>query len=188
MKYELELTKIIKSDQLLMSILKAVQTLQLNDCWVAAGVIRNKVWDYLHNVQTEINDIDVIYFDEYDSSIEAEKALESKLQEIMPNQPWSVKNQARMHKINRIPPYASSSDGVAHFPETPTAIAVRLNNNKLEILAPYGLNDLFEGLVRPTPPFNENSKLYTIYSNRIQNKNWGSIWNNLIVESISSPK
>ena len=188
MKYELELTKIIKSDQLLMSILKAVQTLQLNDCWVAAGVIRNKVWDYLHNVQTEINDIDVIYFDEYDSSIEAEKALESKLQEIMPNQPWSVKNQARMHKINRIPPYASSIEGVAHFPETPTAIAVRLNNNKIEILAPYGLNDLFEGLVRPTPPFNENSKLYTIYSNRIQNKNWGSIWNNLIVESISSPK
>lgn len=183
MNYELELTKIIKSDQLLMSILKAVQTLQLNDCWVAAGVIRNKVWDYLHNVQTEINDIDVIYFDEYDSSIEAEKALESKLQEIMPNQPWSVKNQARMHKINRIPPYVSSIEGVAHFPETPTAIAVRLNNNKIEILAPYGLNDLFEGLVRPTPPFNENSKLYTIYSNRIQNKNWGSIWNKLIVES-----
>ncbi|BAK16807.1 uncharacterized protein SSIL_2384 [Solibacillus silvestris StLB046] len=61
MDYELELTNIIKTDQLLMSILKTVQELQLNDCWVAAGVIRNKVWDYLHNVQTEINDIDVIY-------------------------------------------------------------------------------------------------------------------------------
>lgn len=180
---ELELTNIIKSDHLLMSILKTVQSLQLNDCWVAAGVIRNKVWDYLHNIETEINDIDVIYFDEVDISIEAEKALESKLQEIMPNQPWSVKNQARMHIKNGISPYVSSFDGVAHFPETPTAIAVRLNNNKLEILAPYGLNDLFEGLVRPTPPFNQDSKLHTIYSNRIQNKNWDSIWNKLIIKS-----
>ena len=58
-----------------MSILRIVQALQLNDCWIAAGVIRNKVWDYLHNTQTEINDIDVIYFDEFDSSIETEKAL-----------------------------------------------------------------------------------------------------------------
>ena len=183
MNLELELTNLIKSDHFLMSILKTVQALQLNDCWVAAGVIRNKVWDTLHNIQTEINDIDVIYFDESDCSIETENVLESKLQEIMPNQPWSVKNQARMHIKNKIPPYVSSFDGVAHFPETPTAIAVRLNNNKIEILAPYGLNDLFEGLVRPTPPFNPDSNLHTIYSNRIQNKNWSSIWNELIIES-----
>ena len=82
MDYELELTNIIKSEQLMMSILKTVQELQLNDCWVAAGVIRNKVWDYLHNVQTEINDIDVIYFDELNSSIEAEKALESSCKRV----------------------------------------------------------------------------------------------------------
>ncbi len=182
MDYELELTNIIKSDQLLMSILETVQALQLNDCWVAAGVIRNKVWDTLHNVQTEINDIDVIYFDKFDCSIEKEKVLESTLQEIMPNQPWSVKNQARMHIKNKMPAYSSSFDGVAHFPETPTAIAVRLNNEKLEILAPYGLNDLFAGLVRPTPPFNQNAKLHAIYSNRIQSKNWGSIWSQLIIE------
>ena len=63
------------------------------------------------------------------------------------------------------------------------AIAVRLNNNKIEILAPYGLNDLFEGLVRPTPPFNQDSKLHPIYSNRVQSKNWGSIWNTLKIDS-----
>ncbi len=183
MDYELELTNIIKSEQLMMSILKTVQELQLNDCWVAAGVIRNKVWDYLHNVQTEINDIDVIYFDEFHSSIESEKALESKLQKSMPHLPWSVKNQARMHVKNKLSPYSSSFESVAHFPETPTAVAVRLNNNQIEILAPYGLNDLFEGLVRPTPPFNQDSKLHPIYSNRVQSKNWGSIWNKLKIDS-----
>lgn len=183
MDFELELTKIIKSDDVLMSILRIVQALQLNDCWIAAGVIRNKVWDYLHNTQTEINDIDVIYFDEFDSSIETEKALESKLKEIMPNQPWSVKNQARMHIKNKIPPYISSFDGVAHFPETPTAIAVRINDKKIDIIAPYGLTDLFEGIVRPTPPFNRDSTLHPIYLDRIQNKRWGSIWNELIIKT-----
>ena len=182
MNYELELTKIIKSDDVFMSILKNVQALQLDDCWVAAGVIRNKVWDYLHDLQTEVNDIDVIYFDQSDRSIETEKFLESKLQHIMPAQPWSVKNQARMHIKNTVSPYLSSFDGVAHFPETPTAIAVRLNNEKIEIMAPYGLSDLFEGIVRPTPPFNRNSSLHTIYLNRIQNKKWRSIWRNLIIK------
>ena len=183
MDYELELTSIIKSDHLLMSILKTVQALQLNDCWVAAGVIRNKVWDSLHKVETAINDIDVIYFDESDISTQTEKALEARLQKLMPNQPWSVKNQARMHSKNNVPPYRSSFEGVAHFPETPTAVAVRLHNNHIEILAPYGLHDLFEGLVRPTPPFNQDSNLHPIYLKRIQNKNWGLIWNKLMVES-----
>lgn len=183
MDYELELTNIIKSDQFLMSILKNVQGLQVNDCWVAAGVIRNKVWDYIHNVQTEINDIDVIYFEEFNSSIESEKVLESKLLKSMPHQPWSVKNQARMHIKNNISPYSSSFDSVAHFPETSTSVAVRLNNNQIEILAPYGLDDLFKGIVRSTPPFSQNAKLHTIYSNRVQNKNWSSIWKKLIIDS-----
>ncbi len=101
----------------------------------------------------------------------------------MPHLPWSVKNQARMHVKNKLSPYSSSFESVAHFPETPTAVAVRLNNNQIEILAPYGLNDLFEGLVRPTPPFNQDSKLHPIYSNRVQSKNWGSIWNKLKIDS-----
>ena len=182
MEYELELTNMIKSDPYLMSILKTVQKLQLNDCWVAAGVIRNKVWDSFHHIQTEINDIDVIYFDALDCSIESEKAFEAKLQKMMPHQPWSVKNQARMHIKNKISPYTSSFDGVAHFPETPTAIAVRLNHKNLEIVAPYGLHDLFEGQVRPTPPFNQDSKLHTIYLDRIHSKNWGSVWDKLKFE------
>ena len=182
MNFELELTNILASDDLIISMLEAVQSLQLNDCWIAAGVIRNKVWDYLHNIETKINDIDVIYFDEINISIQAEKSLEFKLLEIMPNYPWSVKNQARMHAKNKLDPFTSSFDGVAHFPETPTSVAARLNNGTIEILAPYGLNDLFNGRVRPTPPFNKNSKLHTIYLNRIQNKNWSSIWNELIIE------
>ena len=121
-------------------------------------------------MQTDINDIDVIYFDETDISTLTEKVLEAKLQSLMPYQPWSVKNQARMHFKNNVPPYLSSFDGVAHFPETPTAIAVRIINNQLEIMAPYGLPDLYEGTVRPTPPYQKGSKLHAIYLERMQHK------------------
>ncbi len=180
---ELKLINLIESDYFLCSILKKVEELQLNDCWVAAGIIRNQVWDYLHNMQTKINDIDVIYFDESDTSIQMEKELESKLKILMPNQPWSVKNQARMHIKNGIDPYLSSYDGVAHFPETPTSIAVRMKNKELEIMAPYGLQDLFEARVRPTPPYQKGSQLHPIYLDRIQNKKWDTIWRNLVIES-----
>ena len=182
MKLESQLTNLIKSDDVLVTILKTVEQLQLNDCWVAAGAIRNKVWDTLHNMQTDKNDIDVIYFDETDISKQTEKALEARLQHLMPNQPWSVKNQARMHIKNNLPPYVSSFDGVAHFPETPTAIAVRIMNNRLEIMAPYGLQDLFEGTVRPTPPYQKGSKLHPIYLERMQHKKWATIWIELVIE------
>ena len=141
----------------------------------------NKVWDTLHNTKTDLNDIDVIYFDESDTSIQTEKALESRLQKLMPNQPWTVKNQARMHIKNDVPPYLSSFDGVAHFPETPTAVAARIINNQIEIMAPYGLQDLFEGKVRPTAPYQKGSKLHQIYVDRIDHKKWTVIWHKLII-------
>lgn len=183
MNLELKLINLIESDYLLCSILKKVEELHLNDCWVAAGIIRNKVWDDLHTLQTDINDIDVIYFDDSNISLQREKALESKLNLLLPNQPWSVKNQARMHIKNGVDPYLSSYDGVAHFPETPTSIAIRIKNNEIEIMAPYGLQDLFEGRVRPTPPYQKGSKLHPIYLERIQNKKWNTIWSNLVIES-----
>ena len=182
MNLNIKLMNLIESDDVLITILKTVEQLELNDCWVAAGAIRNKVWDTLHNMQTNINDIDVIYFDETNISTLTEKALEARLQNLMPNQPWSVKNQARMHIKNNVPPYVSSFDGVAHFPETPTAIAVRMINGHLEIMAPYGLQDLFEGTVRPTPPYQKSSMLHPIYLERMQHKKWANIWRKLAIK------
>ena len=182
MNLNTKLTNMIESDDVFITILKTVEQLALNDCWVAAGVIRNKVWDTLHNMHTDFNDIDVIYFDETDISRNTEKALEARLQNLMPNQPWSVKNQARMHLKNNVPPYVSSFDGVAHFPETPTAIAVRMINNQIEIMAPYGLHDLFKGTVRPTPLYQKGSKLHPIYLERMQHKKWDMIWRELVIE------
>lgn len=53
------------------------------------------------------------------------KRFRKKLEILIPNQPWSVKNQARMHLKNGFDSYNSSFDGVAHFTEIPTVIAVK---------------------------------------------------------------
>lgn len=172
----------IKREHSIISILKAVENLKLNDAWVCAGLIRNKVWDNLHNTITPINDIDVIYFDTTDTSLEKEKELEKQLSVLLPNQPWSVKNQARMHLKSGFNPFTSSFDGVAHFPEIPTAIAVRLINKEIEIMAPYGIDYLFEKKVQPTPIFKKNSELYSIYVGRVKEKKWNEIWKGLLIE------
>ena len=180
--YEQQLVKIIKNDPYIMSSVKAVEKMNLNDAWICAGLIRNKVWDVLHSMETLVNDIDVIYFDRADTSRDIERQLEDKLRVLQPNRPWSVKNQARMHLKSGFEPFTSSYDGVAHFPETPTSIAVRLHNGSLEIMAPYGVHDLFEMRVRPTPFFQKNSEYYPIYVERMEKKKWNEIWTNLSVE------
>ncbi len=180
--YEERLLRIIDEDSHLMKILVAVERLNLNDAWICAGVIRNKVWDIYHQIQTPLNDIDVIYFDKSDTSYETEQNLEEKLNVLLPNYPWSVKNQARMHLKSGFSPYASSIDGVAHFPETPTAIAARKINNQIEIKSPYGLCDLFELNVRPTPYYKKGSDKYKIYLERVNHKKWEEKWFQLNIE------
>lgn len=88
-----------------------------------------------------------------------------------------------MHLKNGFEPYNSTFDGVAHFTEIPTAIAVKMCNSELEIMAPYGLEDLFIKIVKPTPYYQNNNKLYSIYSERMREKKWDTIWTDLFIEA-----
>ena len=180
--YEKQLLEIINQDEFIIEVIEAVEQLQLNDAWVCAGLIRNKVWDVLHNTDTEINDIDVIYFDDSDATWETEKQLERKLMEILPTQLWSVKNQARMQLKSGFSPFKSSYDGVASFPETRTAVAIRKNGMNIEIMAPFGLQDLFEMRVRPTPLYFKGIARHSVYIDRMKNKNWQITWEHLSIE------
>ena len=45
-------------------------------------------------------------------------------------------------------PYISLEDAVSRWGTTITCIGVRLENNKLIVDAPYGLNDLFNMIIR----------------------------------------
>jgi hypothetical protein len=91
MSYEQRIIELVKSDELRMRALYAVRTLDLPDWLVAAGFVRNLVWESIFNKKDRARDIDVIYFCRFDSSQERDIFLEKRLHELEPNFLWSVK-------------------------------------------------------------------------------------------------
>ena len=162
-----------------MQALRAVRTLNLPDGWIAAGFIRNYVWDIMHNYSqlTPLNDIDVIYYDAANQNKTFEKEQEHKLEQMMPGQPWSVKNQARMHVKNGDDPYHNLDNALCHWCETVTPIAVRLEpDDTLSLRAPLGLGDLLNYRCHPTPFARKNPAKLHDYHDRMREKKWWLIW------------
>lgn len=177
-----DIIQVISDDKWMMDILKAAQQLQLPDWWICAGFVRSKVWDFLHefNERTVLPDIDVVYFDEGTIDEAEEKRLEKVLHELLPEVPWSVKNEARMHVRNNMDPYNSTEDAIAKFPETATALGVKLSiDGNLILTAPHGVGDVLSMVVRPTPYFAESAELFKIYKNRVVEKNWSRRWDEI---------
>jgi uncharacterized protein len=187
LKTEEDILALIGRDDDMMKILKAASILNLPDWWICAGFVRSKIWDTLHgfNERTKTPDVDVIYFDDTRVDEDVEKELENKLKSILPGVPWSVKNEARMHVINQIPPYTSSEDAISKFPETATALGVKLDKgNQLVLTAPCGIEDVLNLELKPTSYFTETEERTSIYEERIRKKNWKGIWDRIRVHHI----
>lgn len=172
MEYQTLLQKILSDDPVRMKALYAVRATELNDGWIGAGFVRDAVWDHLHGYALSplTGDVDVVWFDSEHCSPEHDLDLEDKLRQQLPSVDWSVKNQARMHQRNNDNPYTSTGNALLHWPETATAVAVRLGSTGLDITAPYGLSDLFELRLRPTPDF-EREK-FDSFKQRVMTKRW----------------
>jgi hypothetical protein len=143
-----------------MEVMGAVRAVAPPGAVVGAGVIRNIVWDHLHGHQrpTQLADVDVAFFDPLDLSEEREQRLETDLQQQMSGVPWQAINQAGVHLWfskgfgYSVEPLTSLEDAVATWPETATAVAIRLSHaERLEILAPCGLEDLLGMVLRRNP-------------------------------------
>lgn len=177
---EARLISLLQGDAWRMEVMRAVRQLALPDCWTGAGFIRSFVWDRLNGLAPLTpEDIDVVYHDPADTSEETEKRHDARLKSLMPAVPWSCKNQARMHlKAGLETPYADTGEGLRHWTETATAVAARINDNgQIEILAPFGLEDLFSQAVRPTPFFRTGRMEQ--YRSRLTAKNWQQHWPSL---------
>lgn len=183
MKQVSALRGILAANANLFALMLLVRSLQLPSCWIGAGFIRNAVWDHLHGYPSSgpSADVDVIWFDPRRVDPSVDKDLEERLRSAAPSIEWSVKNQARMHMRNGDRPYTSAVEAMRHWPETATAVAVRATQeNALKIAAPFGLDDLFALILRPTPSF-IGEKQYQ-FLDRIQTKGWLRKWPRLRVE------
>ncbi len=164
-----------------MEVLEAVSTLHLNDWCIAAGFVRNLVWDKLHQKKplTPLNDIDVIYYDPIHPDEEIDRSLERRLS-AMAKFPWSVKNQARMHERNRDNAYTSTSDAMSYWVEIETAVGAKLSTpREIEIIAPFGIARLFGNSITIN---NKRKKTGDFYA-RIKQKNWLSKWPELEISA-----
>ncbi len=167
------LIRIITGDSVRMALLRIVRSIELLDCWIGAGFVRNCIWDNLHGhgIAAPSGDIDVIYYDPTQISESGDRRIEARLSQMRPDFCWSVKNQARMHTRNGDAPYSSVFHAMQFWPETATAVAVRLNGQDgLDVCAPYGLGDLFQLKLKPTPGF-VNAKRH-IFDARVASKVW----------------
>ncbi len=172
-----DVLRLIADDPWRMAVLRTVRGLGLPDCWVGAGFVRALVWDHLHGYDeaTALDDVDVIYFDDDNPDKANERLYENRLAARMAQVPWSVKNQARMHRRNGDAPYRDTSDALCHWLETPTAVAVRMDDHEqLELLAPLGLNDLLAMRIVPTP--HALNQRLSAYCERVLAKPWARQW------------
>ncbi|MBY9077819.1 nucleotidyltransferase family protein [Paenibacillus sp. HN-1] len=155
--------------------LRVVQQLHLPNWCIAAGYVRNGVWDYLHGYAspTPLSDVDVLYYDPADLNEDTEKRYDQALKELLPEYNWSCKNQARMHLKNQEEPYLSVEDAMLRWPETATAVGVSMDRyKKINVIAPHGLRDLFDLIIRRSPYCHDEE----CFRERVRSKNWLEIW------------
>ncbi|WP_300733650.1 nucleotidyltransferase family protein [Pseudomonas sp.] len=158
------LIDLLQQSPALMQRLTVLSELNPN-AYLAAGVIRNLVWSSLHAQQYQMagTEIDVIFYDAEDVQDAAQVRLSQQLSQHFPENTWDVVNQALVHQWyrtdqgERIAPLSSIEHALSLWPETATAIAVRLlksetlGDDQLEIIAPFGLTDLLALKVRWNP-------------------------------------
>jgi len=152
--------EILRSTPWLIEALVAAREVNAPDWLIGAGALRNAVWDRVHGFDkpTELADIDLVFFDPSDLSPARERGVEAALRAELPGVPWDAKNQAAVHLWfpdrfgYEVEPLGSTAEAVATWPETATCVAARLtHDDRLELVAPYGLDDLL-GLVNRRNP------------------------------------
>lgn len=172
-----------------MEALRGARAVSPPDWYVGGGVIRTLVWDALHNYQepTPLADVDLAFFDSNDLSVENEQRVEVALKARCAAVPWEARNQAAVHLWYEekfgypVEPLTSTRDGIATWPETATAVAVRLEwDNSLTIFAPCGLTDLLTLTLRRNP----RRVTREIFEQRLESKQITRRWSRVRVVRI----
>ena len=154
--------EMVRGQPLLMRILEGARELALPDALLGAGAIYNTVWNLLTGrpALNGVKDADLAYFDDSDLSWEAEDAVIRRAADVFADCPLpvEVRNQARVHLWypqkfgSPYPQLASSAEMMRYYASKTHAVAVRLTAaGELEVLAPFGLSDLFSFRITPNP-------------------------------------
>jgi hypothetical protein len=145
------LIAMIRDEPVLMEVLGGIA--DLPEGLLVAGAIYNLAWNRLTGRAplAGIADIDVFYFDPSDLSYEAEDEVIRRLEARFSHLPLPVqaRNQARVHlwfeqKFGApFAPLSSAAEMLGRYAAKTHAVAARLVDGEIELLAPFGLEDVF---------------------------------------------
>jgi uncharacterized protein len=178
----------VRSAPVLMRALRAARDVDAPDWLLAAGSIRNAIWDALHGREPEPpRDLDVLFFDPANATPARDDEVEAALRAHEPQLPWEARNQASVHAWYPqrfgidVEPFTCSADAVATFPEIASCVGVRLlPDDALLVIAPYGLDDLLGGVCRHNPA----RAPLDVHQQRVADKGWRGRWPNVQFVSI----
>jgi hypothetical protein len=150
----------VRADAHLMKLLVTARELALPQHRVVAGCLYQTVWNVLtgRGPGTGINDYDVIYFDGTDFSKESETAIENLVRSRLADfpAPLEVRNQARVHLWFEdhfgiaYSPLSCADEAITRYASVTHAVGAKLtDDDRLDIFAPFGLEDIFGMTVRP---------------------------------------
>jgi hypothetical protein len=154
------LEHIVSNDPDLMGVLRLIRDLELPDGWLVAGCLYQTAWNVMTGKprRTGIKDYDIAYFDDSDLSYEAEDRTIKRFAEAGHSLglELEVRNQARVHLWFEkrfgfaVPPLTCAAEATARYTTTTHSIGIRLmREGSFEIVAPYGLRDVFAMHLRP---------------------------------------
>jgi hypothetical protein len=146
-------------------ILERLPSLNLPDTWLVAGCLFQTVWNVKSGrpPETGIKDYDLFYFDPTDLSEAVEAAVTRRVDACFADLGITVeaKNQARVHTWYAAyfgfpyEPLTSSKSGIDRFLVPCTCVGLQNSAESgeldLALYAPYGLDDLYQGVLKPNP-------------------------------------
>lgn len=182
---EERLLQIVQMNEHLSTIFNGIEERLPYEYYIGAGCLVQTVWNYLSEYPLDygIHDVDIVYFDREDLSEESEMKIENDLSAFFTNIPYKidVKNEARVHlwyetKFGfNINPYQSVEDAIHTWPTTATSIGIRKEKGAYKVYAPFGLNDIFEMVIRA----NKTQITKEIFESKAHK--WNKLWPKLTI-------
>jgi len=157
------LDAIVRGSPRLMRVLTIASDLNPPDWRIVSGAVYQTVWNALTGREPDfgIKDFDLFYFDGADLSYAAEDRVIRAAAAAFPPElsPLvEVRNQARVHLWfedhfgEPYAPLACTDEAIGRFVSPVFSVGVRLERDgRLDVSAPFGLEDLFAMHVRPNP-------------------------------------
>ncbi len=150
---------IVMRNQANRALLERLPALGLGQAFLTAGCLFQTVWNHRTGrpLGEAVNDYDVFYHDSTDISWDAEDTVIRRVVAACADLGVTVevKNQARVHLWYRArfggdyPALTSCEDGIGRFLVRGTCVG--LEAASLRLCAPFGLDDIVDGVLRPNP-------------------------------------